>query len=272
MTARLVHAVLAAGVHNPKLISHWREDPTLLAKQGIDPESMDLDALWKFSGLTIKVRHNGTRPDLPSTYRLMSFLGVEIELFASYATWCAENHRSFANTALERERDLIGYMEGWLDFESVEHCLLWDLIRHEYALASLRKFDPEVQHFSGSGSTFSVSAVPSVFGNIILCQFRYNPQEIVEVVKSARPSFIALKAAVRQFCYWRPDKAKSIKIVELDEFGYYLLSFVDGECSLADLGKKLGCGSELGDNFFKSIGQLCELGILILKPNPEVVS
>ena len=57
MNARRVHAVLAAGVENPTLISEWRAEPARLVRLGIDPECLDLDALWKFSGLTIKVRH-----------------------------------------------------------------------------------------------------------------------------------------------------------------------------------------------------------------------
>ena len=71
MNARRVHAVLAAGVQNPALIEAWRRDPELLRGLGLDPAKVDLDALWKFAGLTLKVRHNGIREDLPLTFRLL---------------------------------------------------------------------------------------------------------------------------------------------------------------------------------------------------------
>ena len=272
MTARQVHAVLAAGVHNPELIARWRETPSLLAKQGVDPEAFDLEGLWKFSGLTIKVRHNGTRPDLPMTYRLMSFLGIEIELFASYATWCAENKKTYAKTAHERERDLIAYMEGWLDFEDAEHCLLWDLIRHEHAIASLKELEPGARNPARAGTVPEAASVPSVCGEIILHEMRFDPREIVEALKPSRPDFSVLEAAVRQFCYWLPEQAESIQVIGLDAFGYYLLSFVDGARSLADLGEQLGCGRELDGGFLQLVAQLCGLGILGVEKQPEVIA
>ncbi len=37
MTARQVHAVIAAGVENPELIARWQRDPRLLLAQGVEP-------------------------------------------------------------------------------------------------------------------------------------------------------------------------------------------------------------------------------------------
>ena len=85
MNARRVHAVLAAGVEDPMLIAGWRTEPARLVRLGIEPESLDLNALWKLAGLTIKVRHNGVRQQLPGTFRLMAAAGLEISLFADYA-------------------------------------------------------------------------------------------------------------------------------------------------------------------------------------------
>ena len=64
MKANKVHAVIAAGLQSPALITRWREDPNQLRKCDIEPESFDLDALQKFAGLTTKVRHNGLRFDV----------------------------------------------------------------------------------------------------------------------------------------------------------------------------------------------------------------
>jgi len=68
MTASRVHAVIAAGLENPQLLERWQREPDLLRKCGVDPDKLDLNALWKFAGLTAKVRHAGQlRPRLPLT-------------------------------------------------------------------------------------------------------------------------------------------------------------------------------------------------------------
>ena len=112
VNARQVHAVLAAGVENPTLISRWRAEPARLLRLGIDPECLDLDALWKFSGLTIKVRHNGVRQQLPCTFRLMAAAGLEIGTVRRLrrlpqgvrATVCGDDHCSERTTSCSSSR------------------------------------------------------------------------------------------------------------------------------------------------------------------------
>src|SRR5258708_23978482 len=99
MNARNVQAVLAAGVQHPNLLSQWQTDPAFLRSKGIDPATIDLTALRKFAGLSIKVKHNGLRFDLPLTFRLMGLAGLDIGVFSAYATYCAENGRRLAKTS-----------------------------------------------------------------------------------------------------------------------------------------------------------------------------
>ena len=40
MKANKVHAVIAAGLQSPALITLWREDPNQLRKCGIEPEAL----------------------------------------------------------------------------------------------------------------------------------------------------------------------------------------------------------------------------------------
>ena len=136
MTARQVHAVLAAGVDDPALLAGWEQDPERLRAHGI--ETIDLDAIRKFAGLTAKVRHNLLRDDLPLTFRLLNVAGLEIEVFAAYAAV----RRKFAATTAERIRDLVAFLDGWVDRERREHVLLWDLIRHEAAIGAVRASGP----------------------------------------------------------------------------------------------------------------------------------
>ena len=139
MNASQVHAVIAAVLKKPGLLARWKQEPDILRECGVDPDLIDIDALWKFAGLTTKVRHNGLRADIPLTFRLLNVAGLEIDVFGAYSTFHAD--RSFGPTVQARSDDLLLFLEQWLDFDKREHALLWDLIRHELALARLRKLE-----------------------------------------------------------------------------------------------------------------------------------
>ena len=77
-TARL-HALVSAGIENPALIARWRADPELLRGHGIEPSMVDLESLWRFAGLTVKVRHHALRSrSAQSAHRV----GIEPERIA----------------------------------------------------------------------------------------------------------------------------------------------------------------------------------------------
>ena len=110
MNASQVHAIIAAGLENPALLERWRRQPDLLRNRGVDPQALDLDALWKFAGLSIKIRHNGLRGELPSTFRLLNIAGLEIEVFASYASFQAGQGNRYSATADGRSQDLLLFL------------------------------------------------------------------------------------------------------------------------------------------------------------------
>jgi hypothetical protein len=273
MNARNVHAVIAAGVHRPTLLAKWQEDSALLRSKGIAPETIDLSALRKFAGLTVKVRHNGLRPDLPLTFRLMSLAELGIEVFSAYATHCDATGHHYGKTSAERTRDLVAFLEGWLDLTQRNHSLLWDMIRHEQALALLGRSDavsPAV--IDGSRSqrkTVRGSSVPRVRGQVILHRMQCDPK----VVKSAlfkRPVRLDLIPEETHFyCYWRGGDADELHVLELDEFGFYSLQMIDGETSVAELNRRMGGGSRPTQAFKAAIVQLAESGILDLQPARE---
>src|ERR1044071_3257426 len=171
MTAARLHAVVSAGIANPALIARWRSDPELLRGHGIEPSMLDLDALWKFAALTIKVRHHALRDELPATFRLMSLAGLEIERFTAYAIGLATRRASFAPTAEGRTLDLLVFLEGWIDHDNWNHVLLWDLIRHERAMGRLARPAPAPRSSpdlwrTGDSVTPAADVVPRVRGGI----------------------------------------------------------------------------------------------------------
>ena len=260
MTARQVHAVIAAGMDDPSLLARWLDEPERLRKQGVDPGAFDLAALRKFAGMTVKVRHNGLRHDLPLTFRLLNVTGQEIEVFSAYAAHRAADGAGYAPTTEERTRDLMAFLDAWLDRARPEHVLLWDLIRHEHALAQVRRASP-AQHTAKSVAA-SAAAVPHVCGAIVLCEMQCDPRAVAAALHESRPPLGDIAFGTRYVCYWNPGSDAGIRIIQLDAFGYCALSLVDGVRSVADLSEAMGGKRRPSRAFLQLLGQLGEAGIL----------
>jgi hypothetical protein len=266
MIASQVHAVIAAGLENPALLARWRQEPNLLRQCGVDPEGVDLDALWKFAGLTTKVRHNGLRGDLPLTFRLLNVAGLEIEVFASYASFQAYEGRQYASTAEERSRDLSLFLKEWLDFGKREHALLWDLIRHEMTLARLRKTCHNIAEATIDEAPAPrrprSNSIPRVGGEIVLHEMRSDPRVVEKVLRQKRPRLGQLALATFYSCYWLRS-AEELFTLELDELGFYLLSLIDGEKSLADLACMITGSRRSSRLLLNAFAELATTGVVV---------
>jgi hypothetical protein len=260
MTARQVHAVIAAGMEDPSLLARWLDEPERLRRQGVDPAGFDLAALRKFAGMTVKVRHNGLRQDLPLTFRLLNVTGQEIEVFSAYAAHRAADGAGYAPTTEERTRDFMAFLEAGLDRTRPEHVMLWDLIRHEHALAQVRRASP-AQSTTKSGA-LSASAVPHVCGAIILHEMQCDPRAVAAALHESRPQFGAIVFETRYVCFWNPGGDPGIRIIQLDAFGFCALSLVDGARSVADLSEAMGGKRRPSRAFLQLLGQLGRAGIL----------
>ncbi len=264
MSASQVHAIIAAGLENPTLLARWRREPDLLRKCGVDPDTVDLDALWKFAGLSVKVRHNGLRADLPSTFRLLNIAGLEIEVFASYATFKATQGKRYATSSEGRSDDLLLFLEQWLDFEKHEQALLWDLIRHEMTLARLRKKCPKTDESTVSGTPaqrpLRANRIPKVCGEIVLHEMRSDPRVVERLLRRKRPNLKEISKGTFQFCYWRT--AEELFILQLDELGFFLLSMIDGKRSVADMGYLINGRRRASAELSHALSELGATGIV----------
>jgi hypothetical protein len=275
VSQRSVQAVLAAGVENPSLISRWRAEPHLLSAYGIDPAAVDLDALWRFAGITAKLRHQTLRDELPSTFRLISVAGLEIELFAAYASERGERNAPFATTTEDRARDLIAFLDGWLDRGDAIHALLWDMIRHERALTRLGKTAPAVGSSPrlqppvlGAPSAPAAAAVPRIEGEIVLHEMTSDPRTITRALHDSAPPLTAIPRAPGYLCYWRSEGSQQIAIVQLDELGFNALALVDGTRDVAALSREVD-GTERPDpSLLRLLSELVTVGMLSLTPPP----
>lgn len=266
MTASQVHAVIAAGLENPELLSLWRREPDRLRDCGVDPDTLDLNALWKFAGLTAKVRHNGLRADLPLTFRLLNIAGLEIEVFGSYASFQASQHRRYADTTDARAQDLLIFLQDWLDFGRREHVLLWDLIRHELSIKQLSRLGESTPVVSAKRpvqrSSRTTTSVPRVCGDVVLHEMRSDPQLVGQMLGEKRPRLDDVPLGTFHVCYWRNSTTGEICIIQLDEFGFYLLSLADGIRSISDLSCMMGGARRPPKAFLKALDALAAIGIL----------
>lgn len=266
MNAGQVHAVIAAGLENPQLLARWRQEPELLRSCGVDPDKFDLNALWKFAGLSGKVRHNGLRADLPLTFRLLDVAGLEIEVFASYASYRASEDGRFADSIEERTHELLAFLENWLDLDRRDHALLWDLIRYELALARLSRLVPAVTVIPASQSppqrVLRAGSVPRVCGHVVLHEMRCDPRIVGATLQEKSPRLDEVPLGTFHFCYWRRDAAPEIHILALDELGFYLVRLADGKRSTADLSCMMGGSRKPAKGFLKAVGELAAVGIL----------
>jgi len=273
MSARHVHAVMAAALANPSLIERWQQEPALLRAQGLSPADLDLNALWKFAGLAVKIRHNGLRGELPWTFRLLNVLGLEAEIFASYGSFLARTGTSLGNSLEARARGLCAFLESWLDCAKDDHALLWDLIRHELALMQLSNtetLDPSSQTSVPLKDVLPCAAtVPRVCGTIVLHTMSCDPRTMIAALRHTSPSLHTLIREEVHLCYWQPAASADLHILQLDELGFYLLSCSDGSVTAADLSRRLTGGRRVAPSLLEALNELRTLGILSLHTKPK---
>ena len=254
MTASRVHAMVAAGLENPELLARWKREPESLRAYGVDPAVFDLDALWKFAGLSAKVKHNGLRFDLPLTFRFLSLNDLEIEVFSSYASHKSRAGSRYAPTTEARIVELIAFLRDWLDFDKPEHSLLWDLIRHETALAQLRTRTPAIKK----------ARVPFIVGEVILHEMTCDPRVLGKLLRQKSFDPDRVQRRMVYLCYWNAGDPEEICILELNELGYHLLSLVDGKRSVADFNRLLGSKSRMSKKLRDAFGELTRVGVVKL--------
>jgi hypothetical protein len=264
MIASRVHAIMAAGLANPDLLAHWNERPELLRSYGVDPAAFDLSAIRKFAGLSAKVRHNGLRSYLPLTFRFLSLNGLEIEIFADYALHQARAGKPYAANTEERILDLVHFLGGWLDLNKREQSLLWDLVRHETALARLQNLTTSPKK-SRSRKVPGAASVPHLAGDIILHEMNSDPRQLGKLLRQKSINVREVRQGVIRLGYWNPGAPDEICILELDALGYHLLSMVDGRKSVADFSRLFSGKSRPTKNLIRAFSELAKVGVIFFE-------
>jgi hypothetical protein len=139
ISARRVHAVLAAAVDDPRVLERLQRRSALPGAGGRGAIDLDFRRLRLFCGLTVKVRQNDVRLSLPLTFKLLDALKISIAFFASYARQAAELRKRNKKARADKIASIAAFLDGWLDRDDPAHALVRDMIRHERALIELRQ-------------------------------------------------------------------------------------------------------------------------------------
>ncbi|HEY5788212.1 MAG TPA: hypothetical protein VIT65_25940 [Microlunatus sp.] len=251
--AALVHSVIASGLADPTRLRSWAADTTTLANLGIDPTTMDLEALSKFAGLGEKVRHNRTRAMLPMTFRLLHLLGLDIDLFRAYALSARNPGRGSA--PLDRVDALAGFVEDWAG-DDTDRTLVRDMVRHEHALTHLQMMDPPVDDHRDP--TTRPELTPT--GTLLVRQLSTDPQQLVEALRQQHPQLSQLDRGSWTFVYQRAA-GHPIRVLGVDPAVADLLLLVGDGVSMTSLAERLRSRAD-DPALVMALDQLVDAGLL----------
>lgn len=254
MTAPLVHSVIAAGLSDPYRLRDWMADPAALERFGVDPSSLDLDALADFAGLSEKVRHNQCRQHLELSVRLMRLAGVEVQLFRDYAPRSRERRRLGLTSVPDRLDGLAQFVEEWAADGSPVRTLVRDVLWHECVIALLRRSDVAPPGPVGA------ARVPVHHGRIVVRRWTCDPSQVASVLRAQEPDLAAIDRGVWTFVYQKAP-GSDVRILEAEDGVAELLLAVDGRSSVEELAGRL-FGGALVDSLRSTLEQLADLGVL----------
>lgn len=239
LSAPLVHSVLAAAMTDPSLLESWRHAPETLGRVGLRPDAIDLNRIWRFSGLVTKVRHNDVRLTFPLTFRLLDHADLSIALFAEYARVAAELRKTGVKSRDEKAHALYNFLEEWLDHRIRFHAFVWDLIRHEKTMNGLESTSaiPVDTAILGQteGQKLSTKFTPVRASNLIVHDMGCNPVDLAEIVRTNIAVVRSLPYKKRLFAYCRTRDAAAIQVVEIDAITSVIIDLANGKRSITEL-------------------------------------
>jgi hypothetical protein len=264
LSAREVHAILAAGLADPRRLDCWRRLRRTFINDATDAE-FDVARIWLFSGLATKVRHNDLRSALPATFRILDSAQLSNELFAYYAPKAAELRNEGRNSKTVRIASLIEFLDCWLDREKPCHSVIWDIVRHESAIYHLRTGAAGQPASSDAREAREISArsVPLRSAGAIQLPMSCNPVDAVRAVRAgADPASVPREEST--FAYCLLDDRVQVRIMAVDALASFLMDAADGSRTVAEMAERLReSGIELApEDLIQPLSGLASAGLL----------
>ena len=91
---------------------------------------------------------------------------------------------------------------------------------------------------------------------------RSDPRAVASALREKAPRLDEIALGSFHFAYARTTGDPAVHVLELDELGFYLLSFVDGRRSLAEVSEQLGAGRRPPRALVRACEELAALGVL----------
>jgi hypothetical protein len=263
-SASQVHGVIAAAIDNPRLLKSWLEHPDALREFGIDPCDIDLPAVWKFAGMSTKLRYNNLRKDLPLTFRVLSCTGLEIEVFASYTYRAIELRDSGIKGAEQKLNSFFDFLKTWLDVNDQRHAVIWDVFRHEMSIRQLRSMVESTSDTDIATNVYgaTMECVPSIRGALLLQKMTFDPRCIKKALQQHPADLFKLIRGEFYIVYWWNAIKRQTHILNVDQVHFALLSMIDGSRSIREILQRFGfadeemCCPEVLLRSFEDIGKL----------------
>jgi hypothetical protein len=222
MSARRVHAVLAAAMDDPRLLEQWRS-------QG-GHARFDLERMRLFAGLATKVRHNDVRLALPLTFRLLDLLGISIDAFAGYAARAAALRKANQKSKAAKIAALSAFLDDWLERTDAQHALVRDLMRHERSLHELGT--ASAARGAASHAKVSSASLPRRCEPMMHHEMSCHPLELARALGAAKADLAGLERGRFLYVYRRSEGDARLSVEMIDELGFVLIELADGTCSV----------------------------------------
>lgn len=264
--ARQVHAVLAAAMADPELLENWRSSPSARKKIAAGAADLDMEKVWRFSGLVTKVRHNDVRLIAPFAFKLLDLAGISVEMFAAYARQAHALRKDGKKSPSEKLLSLSNFLDEWLDHDNSLHSLIWDLIRHESAVHKLQtEIAPGMEEASAPvalQASPELAPVPREF--VVHYEMTCNPIELVRGLR-AETKIPLLFRGQYYFAYCLGNDTGRVKVLELDAIGSVILDLADGRRTIAKISnilRKAGIPLQIED-LYHAVSKLVAEGLLV---------
>jgi hypothetical protein len=244
MTGPVAHSVVASALADPELLRAW------WTGAAVAPPGLDVEALWKFAGLGVKVKHNVLRTDLPLVWQAISVFGVDVELFAEYAP-LAHAHKAEGKTGrADKLTSLVEFLSDWLcrhaERLGPSYRVVADVLRHEAMLCELRRQPADdAPDLSPWPSDPSLDDVPAFCGAVRLLRLAYTPGDIRAVLARGKAAVEELARVPADLCrvYWKNPAAR-VRVLHVHESAFEVIRRVDGRRSLGAIAGNSGRGDD----------------------------
>jgi hypothetical protein len=239
-----ITSIIARSLVEPRFLAALMRDPaTGLEGYSLDESTrsdclaLDWSRVRRFAGFITKVQHNDLWPTMPYTRALLKFYRLEIEVFTEYRERYIDARAAGPVSSSDKAHLLQAFIETYLAQLPRRAPGLLDVVRHERIRWDCESvFKPVREPASPPPPAPATdAAVPSIAGRLVIGQFEYDVDPILEGLSLGTFDPSNLVPRPRWLGYWADPAEARLRILELNELSARALSLVDGIRTSAEI-------------------------------------